>query len=170
MRNAEARIVPEVHFSFNDHPFRKPSFVLYFCGCPHKCKGCHSPELQNKYSDLCKTVNVTELEKVLKYYFDKYKNKINSIVLLGGDPAIYTDFLIKVLSELKKEIKNLEIVLYTGYLFEELKKELKDLVNIVVDGKYREDLRTGKFPASSNQRVFVKEGSEWKDKTYLFLK
>ena len=58
MKKDEARIVPEVHFSFNDHPFRKPSFVLYFCGCPHKCKGCHSQELQNPYSDLCETITV----------------------------------------------------------------------------------------------------------------
>ena len=169
MKKDEARIVPEVHFSFNDHPFRKPSFVLYFCGCPHKCKGCHSQELQNPYSDLCETITVSKLKEVLKYYFDNYNGKINSIVLLGGDPVVYTDFLIKLFSELKKEVKNIEVVLYTGYLFEELKEELKDLVDIIIDGKYREDLKTGKFPASSNQRVFVKENSEWKDKTYLFL-
>ena len=163
------RIIPEVHFSFIDHPFRKPSFVLYFCGCFRNCPGCHSPELQNPYSDLCQTVTTEELISVLEYYIEKFRNKITSIVLLGGDPVLYAKDIVKVFSYLKKKYV-LEVVLYTGELFENLDADLKDVVDLVVDGEYQETLKTGSFPASANQRIFIKEGSNWKDITSLVSK
>jgi len=165
-----ARIVPEVHFSFNDHPFRKPSLVIYFCGCPRRCKGCHSPELQDRNSDLCITVSEEEFVNVLQYYLDKYKNKINSLVLLGGEPLLYTDFLIDTLKILRRNNGNLEVILYTGYIFEEIPEKIKELINFVIDGEYKENLKTNKFPASYNQRVFYKENKDWFDITTKFLK
>jgi len=47
-------------------------------------------------------------------------------------------------------------VLYTGRKYEEIKPELRDLFDIIVDGPYVEELKTGGFPASSNQRVIRK--------------
>lgn len=165
-----ARIVPEISFSFNDHPLRKPSIVLYFCGCPHKCKGCHSKELQDLNSNLCIDIKSEELFNTVSYYITYYKDYLNGLVLLGGDPLVHTDFLIEFLSLLKKEHDYVNVALYTGYLFDEVKEELKNLVDVIVDGKYVEDLKTNKFPASSNQRVFIKENNKWKEITHLFFK
>lgn len=165
----KARIIPEVYFSFNDHPFRKPSFALYFCGCYHKCKGCHSQELQDFNNPLCQSICSNDLFKIIDYYYKHYKKYIKGLVLLGGDPVVYTEFL-KEFLQLVKKYCLVEVVLYTGYLFEEIDDELKSLVDIVIDGKYIEQLKTNKFPASANQRVFLKENDNvWKDITHLFL-
>ena len=109
-------------------------------------------------------------EKVLDQ-FAKAGGMVKGLVLLGGDPVEQYPLLADFLEELKREIPDLEVVLYTGYLFEELPERLLNAVNVVVDGKYVEELQTGKFPASSNQRVWLKSSkkNEWKDVTDFFL-
>ena len=163
------RLIPVVHFSFLDHPFRKPSFVVYFCGCPHRCKGCHSPDLQDPDYELCQDFSAEKLASLIVNYHERVSGSVKSLVLLGGDPVIYSEELEKALELLKESIPSLEVVLYTGFLFEEVSDGLKEKVDVIVDGKYREDLRTGKFPASSNQRVWMKENGKWKDITSRFL-
>lgn len=168
MGSLSAKIIPEVYFSFNDHPFRKPSFVLYFCGCPHKCKNCHSPELQNENYFGCQEVDCHSLLEIIKFYHNIYKKYVESLVLLGGDPVVYAKFLQEFLKDLKADL-NFEVVLYTGFLFEDIDESLKDYVDIIVDGKYIDELKTNKFPASSNQRIFVKDKSDgWIDITSIF--
>jgi len=170
MEEKYAKILPQVYFSFIDHPFQKPSYVIYFCGCPRSCKGCHNKELQNANNPKCVQVDYNQLFRKLFYYKDKFK-EIDSLVLLGGEPTLYPYFLKMFLSRVKT-VLHLEVVLYTGYLLEELLlKSYKFLlyVDIVVDGEYVEELATGKFPASSNQRVWKKEKSFWEDITFLFL-
>jgi len=164
------RMVPTVYFSFNDHPLRKPSLVVYFCGCPHRCKGCYSPELQNPHYEICSNFTPDEVVRRILSYRARMLDRVNSLVLLGGDPVLYSEGLSAALEKLKEKVPDFEIVLYTGFLFEEVPEKLKEKVDVVIDGKYREDLKTGKFPASSNQRVWIKENGKWKDITNKFLK
>ena len=63
----------------------------------------------------------------------------------------------RIKSEIKKPIS-----LYTGREFEILPDELLDHLCMVVCGPYRQDLHQDGWRASSNQRVFKKEGDIWK--------
>lgn len=164
------RLVPEVHFSFNDHPYRRPSLVLYFCGCFHNCSGCHSKILQNPNAEICESFAVDEVVKMVYYYWKNFDGEVKDLILLGGDPVIYGSYLAELLKKLKNKIFELRVVLFTGFVMEELSEEIKNLVDIVVDGKYREDLKTGGFPSSANQRVWVKVNGKWVDETQSFLK
>lgn len=166
-----AKIIPEIGFSFIDHPFRKPSLLLFFCGCYRNCKGCQSPELQNPNNSDCIEISVYQLEKILNYYLSNYNNKINSLVICGGEPLLYTDFLISLLDKIKEKYPNLEIVLYTGFKFEDISDNLKKYLDFIIDGEYREDLKTYSFPASANQRVFYKnkKTQQFQDITNQFL-
>ena len=170
-KEGKLSVVSVFSFSFNDHPFRKPSVVIHFCGCVHRCRGCHSKALWDPDSNYCEKFTVEELKEKVLDQFAKAGGMVKSLVLLGGDPVEQYPLLADFLEELKKDVPDLEIVLYTGYLFEDLPERLLDAVNIVVDGKYMENLQTGKFPASSNQRVWLKspKKNEWKDVTEFFL-
>ena len=55
---------------------------IWFCGCPHKCKGCSNPELwdfQDKYNVSLETVMalVTSIAK---------DNQVDGFTITGGDP------------------------------------------------------------------------------------
>lgn len=114
------KIIPVVHFSFNDHPFRKPSFVVYFCGCPHRCRGCHSPQLQDPDFELCTEFSAEEFADLILGYHGRMQGRVKSLVLLGGDPVIYSEELERALRLVKESIPSFEVVLYTGFLFEEI--------------------------------------------------
>ena len=82
---------------------------------------------------------------------------------------ICSEKLEKALKLLKEFIPFFEVVLYTGFLFEKVSNNLKERVDMIVDGKYREGLRTEKFFASFNQKVWMKENEKWKNITSRFL-
>jgi len=161
-----AKIYPRLDLSFIDHPFRKLSISTYFCGCPRRCKGCHNPELQNYNNPDCIEVDYNQFFRQIYMKCKKFE-EIEGLVLLGGEPLSYTEFLKRALSKIK--ILKIDIVLYTGYLFEQIDKELLYFIDFVIDGEYREDLKTNTFPASANQRVWQKVNNSWIDITSQFL-
>lgn len=161
-------VVPVILFSFNDHPFRRPSLVVYFGGCLHRCEGCHSKVLWEPDNEFCEEVSIESLEMMVLDQLEKAVGLVNSLVLLGGDPVEYYPLLADFLEDLRRVKGGLEVVLYTGYLFEGIPDRLKDLVDVIVDGRYMEEFRTGRFPASSNQRVWVKVKVEGKDGVFLW--
>ena len=56
----------------------------------------------------------------------------------------------------------LKTVLYTGNLFYEIPWYLTEKLDAVVAGPFEQLLHTeGAFPASSNQKVYYREGGEW---------
>lgn len=79
------------------------SLVYMVPGCGNKCKGCHTPELQDKHNG--EVFSLEEFESHLK----KYKNKCTACVFLGGE--WFPDF-----SEFLKIAKEYNMVtcLYTG--------------------------------------------------------
>ena len=44
--------------------------------------------------------------------------------------------------------------LYTGYEIDDVPDDIKTLCDVIVAGHYVEELRTGGFPASSNQVIY----------------
>lgn len=125
---------------------------IYLSGCFHRCKGCHNPsswKLENG-----KDTENGEIIKIIK----KYDHK--RVTITGGDGLCYQyQELLKFLEELKQEIPDVNIWLYTGYTWEELFAENKDeflkYIDVLVDGKFDENLKSKDclFRGSSNQRL-----------------
>lgn len=137
----------------NDDPYMSISLSIYCAGCDRACPGCHSPDLQDP--DNGKLVTATQVMDIIVNRLDL----IESVVFLGGEWLRYKDDL----QFLAHEVKRLDrkTILYTGYQFEEIPSAILDALDIVIDGMYREDLKPEyTFPASSNQRVFVKAKQE----------
>lgn len=98
------------------------AIIVYFRGCEHHCKGCHSTILQQfcEYSES----NQEILEKIIDYC---KRADTNKLVFLGGDPLYsknieLTTFLVDNLN------KEYDICIFTGYNIEYVKNlDLKDV-------------------------------------------
>lgn len=145
--------VARIFTSFIDVP-DKIATAIYFSGCSIRCKNCHNKDLWERESGK----KMTDEQLIEKIHSDKLSQMV---VFLGGEPTDQIDFLVTVCSKLKSETEK-PIAMYTGREFEVLPDELLENLCMVVCGPYREDLKQNGWPASSNQRVFKKEGDLWK--------
>lgn len=147
------RIAGFVEESIVDGPgFR---IVIFFQGCAHHCYGCHNPETWDFEGG--KEVSFDLIKKIIddNPYAD-------GITLSGGDPLYQIDASTEIAKYAKS--KGLDVILYTGFLFEEVlemtkaNQRLKDLLNNVdtlIDGPFILEQRhlSLKFRGSSNQRI-----------------
>ncbi len=139
--------------SFIDVP-DKIAVAIYFSGCTLRCNGCQNPELWDPLDkDECLVEDV--LQKIKKHPLAEY------VVFLGGEPTDQINFLTELCKQIKNKV-NILIAIYTGREFEVLPENLLENLELIVCGPYRQDLHVGGWPASSNQRIFKKEGKEWK--------
>lgn len=147
------RIAGFVEESIVDGPgFR---IVIFFQGCAHHCYGCHNLETWDFEGG--KEVSFDLIKKIIddNPYAD-------GITLSGGDPLYQIDASTEIAEYAKS--KGLDVILYTGFLFEEVlemtkaNQRLKDLLNNVdtlIDGPFILEQRhlSLKFRGSSNQRI-----------------
>ena len=140
-------------------------FTVFYQGCKHHCKNCHNPETWNFNSG-----TLIDNDEII----NKIKGNplLDGVTLSGGDPMFQLDAVIDLCQKIKKELPELNIILYTGYTYEELLdmrqffpniEVLQRFLDYIVDGKYVEELRdlTLHFKGSSNQRIIdVKKSIE----------
>jgi len=130
-------------------------FVVFVQGCPHDCEGCHNKIAQDSDGGINADIYKTA-EKIIKSRLDK-------ITFSGGEPFSQAAELAKI-ARLVREFKDVEIITYTGYLYEELLEaaehnedigELLAETNYLVDGKFEQDKKsfTEFYRGSSNQRI-----------------
>ena len=134
-------------------------FVIFAQGCPHNCDGCHNRESQDFSGGFAADVYKTA-DKIIK-------SRVSKLTFSGGEPFCQAGALAKIarLAGAGKRGAELEIITYTGYLYEELLKlaeadaGVKDLLavtNYLIDGKFDISKKTHDqfYRGSSNQRVF----------------
>jgi len=132
-------------------------FVVFVQGCPHNCKGCHNPSAQ--------TFNGGFNADIHKIVDKIIKSRTKRITFSGGEPFCQGRELARIARLVEHEKRGIEIITYTGYLYEELLeksktdagvKELLTVTNYLVDGKFEQDKKTLDwfYRGSSNQRIF----------------
>ncbi|MZP28663.1 4Fe-4S cluster-binding domain-containing protein [Heliobacterium undosum] len=131
---------------FNTTDANGIAFSIFFQGCRKRCPGCHNPELQPM--DGGEEMAIDDIFARLR----KHRAVYDSVVFLGGEPMEQPEALRTILAAVKSF--GLETWLYTGYDLNKIPEVIIDLCDVIVAGEYREDLRTGAFPASSNQIVY----------------
>jgi anaerobic ribonucleoside-triphosphate reductase activating protein len=138
-------------------------FVVFAQGCPHHCEGCHNP--QTWPFDGGKDVTVQKIMDEIK------KNPlISGITLSGGEPFCQPEGMAALASAARGQ--GINVIAYTGYLFERLLEmskaepnvmEFLKQVDVLVDGPFITALKSYelKFKGSSNQRAIdVKKSLE----------
>ena len=129
-------------------------FVVFAQGCLHHCRGCHNPETWDPQGG--KEMTVKEVLKMIR----KKQKKVRGVTLSGGDPFLQAGEMALLAREVKK--LGLDVVTYTGYIYEELLaldlpgvRELLDVSDILIDGPFmpeHKDISLA-FRGSKNQRV-----------------
>ena len=114
--------------------------VIFLNGCKKRCLFCHNPEMFTMKKD-----NMTELELVNKIKrYKTYFGKKGGVTFSGGEPLLQTNFLIKVLKELKKENINVAIETSGDYLGD-IDELLKYTDIIILDIKYTFNFSSGTY-------------------------
>ena len=127
--------------------------AIFFSGCRRHCKGCHNPEAQD--FNYGKEYTEDDIDKILTLA----RNVGDSgITLTGGHPLEPENY--EFAYEMVKKAKeyNLNVWLYTGYVFEQIPIMYMDLISlcdVVVDGPFIENLKSNDclYRGSTNQRL-----------------
>ncbi|MEI6296259.1 MAG: anaerobic ribonucleoside-triphosphate reductase activating protein [bacterium] len=130
--------------------------VIYLSGCLHNCKGCHNPETHSfSYGE--------DFGEEYQQNIIDYINKtpfVKGITFSGGDPMYSAKELLVFLKKIKKQEKNINVWIYSGFTYEKILKNssMKALLryaDVLVDGRFELELKnlTLKFKGSENQRT-----------------
>ena len=156
--------------TWQDYPSPEDvAVIVYFKGCTHNCKGCHSPGLQTFHDDY-----LVSLNEILHYLS---VNKTQKLVLSGGDPLApvnvqYSKYLLEYMPVY------VDTCIYTGYDLNYIKHHYIKHFKFIKSGTYKEELAqvSGKNSkkitfASRNQVLYSKDLTQISDKgVYHFTK
>ncbi len=134
-------------------------YVIFFKGCPLRCKYCHNPDTwtMNGAKDYDADTIVTHALKYKSYFGDK-----GGITVTGGEPLVQIDFIIELFKKFKE--KGIHTAIDTsGYMFnpndEESVNKHKELLKytdlFLLDIKHIENDEHLKLTAVSNDNVLA---------------
>lgn len=129
------------------------SVSLWMQGCEHKCEGCFNKSTWS-FEDGKKFTKKT-IETVLYYLAkdDIHKN----LSILGGEPLSSNklEMLLELIIETKKINKDIQVWVWTGYMFEDIKHlDIVKHIDVLVDGPYvKSKHNPTRYKGSYNQRV-----------------
>lgn len=125
------------------------TLAINLSNCPYRCKGCHSPQLQQ---DIGEELNKSNLSQLLQ----SYGKAITCICFMGGDAD--TDGLYRLADFVRESLAGkIKTAWYSGN--DQLPEQAKDYFDFVKTGPYIEALG-GLDKKSTNQRIFrIEKGS-----------
>lgn len=147
--------------------------ILWVSGCPHGCKKCHNPQTWNPNGGVPYTE--TDHQELIESLSDKY---IDGLTLSGGEclAPYNVESVYQIVQDVKKHYPNINIWIYSGYLFEDIihnEKQLKvlQMCDVLVDGKFEIDKfdKALHWCGSSNQRVIDINQTLEKGEVVLYL-
>lgn len=112
--------------------------VIFTTGCIHNCPGCHNKDFQNyNYSE---AIDMTT-EQIIDYIKER-KEWIDGITLSGGDPLFQLNATKELIHTIRKDkvLKDLNIWLFTGYLFKDIPQTIKNNVDVIIDGPFIKEM------------------------------
>ena len=128
-------------------PYRR--FVIWVHGCCFDCEGCLAENTKNgAYTEM----NIKDLAQEI------LMGDTEGITISGGEPFLQAKALFELVS-LLKSIKDIGVIIYSGFTLEELQendenKNLLRVTDILIDGRYIKELDDGRaYIGSSNQRL-----------------
>ncbi|MDR1729468.1 MAG: anaerobic ribonucleoside-triphosphate reductase activating protein [Prevotellaceae bacterium] len=139
------------------------TLAINISNCPNRCKGCHSPHLQDDKGEILD-------ESALENLLEKYGNAITCVCFMGGDGS--PDDVLKLARFVRRRKGELLFVLiktawYSGK--PELYQNAQHYFDYIKLGKYIEKLGGLNSP-TTNQRFYRIENATMIDMTDRFYK
>lgn len=140
--------------------------IVWFCGCPIKCDGCHNEEFWNPnnsqfpdFSEEHVLTIISEMSSHISIY--------SGLSILGGEPfaKFNIDDVLTLCQRFTQEFPDKDIWIWSGYTWEWLKSQTGEygekirhvlsLCHFLVDGPFIQSRRniSLKFRGSDNQRI-----------------
>jgi len=136
----------DAHIVFKEHPDHV-SLLFQVSKCPHRCKNCHTPELQE---DIGKHLTL----EVLRDYIVKYYNAIGNVIFFGGNQ--HKEQFVELL-KLCKDF-GLKTTLWTGD--DNIDEDIKMYLNYLKTGLYIEELGALGTPGTNQKYIDLKTGKD----------
>ncbi len=154
--------ISEIFFSFQGEGlfFAEPQLFVRFSGCNIRCSYCDTKtEIKNLH---CLSAVIPKIGSLIRKNEDKFiDNRPKTVVLTGGEPLLWEDFMAYLLPPLKR--LNYSIYLETnGILSANLKSVIKWIDVVSMDIKLQSDCRNSywkdhkKFLEICKDKAFVK--------------
>ena len=128
-------------------------FCIWVQGCSICCDGCANSHMWDKSGG--RSVSIDEL--ILE--ISRYKNEIEGVTFLGGEPLEQIEAVIELSKTVKK--MGLSVIVFTGNEYENIKnddlvRELVKHIDILIDGRYDASKRdfSRAWVGSSNQKYY----------------
>ena len=129
---------------------------IWTVGCPRRCLGCLSPELQRRENGR----DIPE-EQILRAV-ERIKGRVDGVTISGGEPFEQPEALRRLTALLRERVTE-DILVFTGYTLEQLRAMHSEAIEdtlaqiaVLVDGPYVEALNDGVgLRGSANQRIHV---------------
>lgn len=145
-------------------------FVIFFQGCPLRCKYCHNPDTWETTGGKEYTTEevVAEILKYNKYY------RNGGVTVSGGEPLMQIDFVIELFQKLKQynihtavdtsgflfkkeQIdKYLELIKYTDLFLLDIKHIDNDKHIELTTGENKNTLSFAKFLSDNNKETWIR--------------
>ena len=129
---------------------------LWMQGCPRRCPGCISPEMQPETGP---QVPEKALADIL--LSTAKQNGCTGLTVSGGDPFAQPEALLRLLCALREGFR--DILVYTGYTLEEIRAgacgedgvRALSYVDVLIDGPYiqEQNIHSCVLRGSENQRI-----------------
>ena len=130
-------------------PYKR--FGLWVQGCHRNCPGCIAGQSHQESDGRWIDTGALSWEIIAA-------KEIEGLTISGGEPFLQAPALAELIRKVKA-IRDVGIIIYTGFLLEELDAlpggtDLLSLTDLLIDGPYVRELDDGKsLRGSSNQRV-----------------
>jgi len=140
-------------FSYSNGPGCRA--VIWTQGCSLRCAGCYNQQTHPFRKD-----NPVSIDHLIEKIYH-IQDKIEGITISGGEPFDQQESLLQLLIRIK-ELKNLSIIVFTGYRWQ----ELTHFIHFPLSVSLIDVLITGRYEPSSNASNI---GLIQPHKTYYFL-
>lgn len=151
MDNLYGDFMEPQNFSVNDGDGIRT--IIFFAGCPLRCKWCANPEGLYIDNSLVYKYSVEQLLRIIERQEIFYRYSGGGVTFSGGEATLQQHMLRELVNRLYDRGINLAIETSGYFEFEEVMDILKKLDLIFIDLKHMDDMKHRKFTGVSNEKI-----------------
>lgn len=151
MNNLCGKFMEPQNFSVNDGDGIRT--IIFFAGCPLRCKWCANPEGLYTNNNLVYEYTVEQLLKIIERQEIFYRFSGGGVTFSGGEATLQQDMLRELVNKLYDKAINLAIETSGYFVYEEVRDILKKMDLIFIDIKHMNSYKHEVFTGVSNKKI-----------------